>query len=146
MNAFFADFVRRFAMSNFSFATYTEKPQLIPRLSIFLLSCQHIFSLEKAVYLIKRFTAAANALQHLMAAKATINPLDHAAGDIGAMIADPFKIIQKIGPDEACFNSTGSLLHTADMARAKFLFKIINPFSSFLPCCDNIVQCRLLLF
>ena len=98
----------------------------MPRLSIFLLSCQHIFSSEKAVCLIKRFTAAANALQHLMTAKATINPLDHAACDVGAMIADPFKIIQKIGPDKACFNSAGSLLHATDMARAKLLFEIIN--------------------
>ena len=88
------------------------------RFGLALFRRKSIFFPEGGVIGIKGCAVFADTLQYLVAVEIMVDALYDAAGDIGAMIADPFKVGKKVGPDKARFDTAGSLLHPADMTGA----------------------------
>ena len=55
-----------------------------------------------------------------------VGGVDHAPGDIGAVVRGTLQIRQQVGPDKACLDAALALLHPQDMSGTQLLLQIVD--------------------
>ncbi len=65
-------------------------------------------------------------LQFFMQVQVVVSGIDHAAGDIGAMVGGAFQIGKQVAPDEAHADAAFALLHALDVAVAQLVAHFVD--------------------
>src|SRR5574344_1510410 len=75
---------------------------------------------------VKFLAALSDALQRFVHVHVMVGTVNHAAGNVGAMVPHPLQVGQQVRPDKSGIDSAIPLLQPQDMVRAQLLLQVVD--------------------